>query len=122
MITGSCLCHTVTYQAQKLLGTIVFCHCSYCRKASSSAFSVNSLVNVEDFQILSGADELVTYESSKGKYRYYCKNCHSQIYHVKDDTPDKLTLKLGTIDHCEQDLSQLERKHIHNSQKFPWLE
>ena len=80
------------------------------------------MVNVEDFQILSGADEIVTYESSKGKYRYYCKNCHSQIYHIKDDMPDKLTLKLGSIDHCEQDLTLLERKHIHNSQKFPWFE
>ena len=80
------------------------------------------MVNVEDFQILSGADELVTYESSKGKYRYYCKNYHSQIYHIKDDMPDKVTLKLGTIDRCEQDLTLLERKHIHNSQKFPWLE
>lgn len=80
------------------------------------------MVNVEDFQILFGADEIVTYESSKGKYRYYCKNYHSQIYHIKDDMPDKVTLKLGTIDRCEQDLTLLERKHIHNSQKFPWLE
>lgn len=80
------------------------------------------MLNVEDFQILSGADELVTYESSKGKYRYYCKNYHSQIYHIKDDMPDKVTLKLETIDRCEQDLTLLERKHIHNSQKFPWLE
>ena len=83
---------------------------------------MNSLVNVEDFQILFGADEIVTYESSKGKYRYYCKNYHSQIYHIKDDMPDKVTLKLETIDRCEQDLTLLERKHIHNSQKFPWLE
>lgn len=80
------------------------------------------MVNVEDFQILFGADEIVTYESSKGKYRYYCKNYHSQIYHIKDDMPDKVTLKLETIDRCEQDLTLLERKHIHNSQKFPWLE
>ena len=80
------------------------------------------MVNVEDFQILFGADEIVTYESSKGKYRYYCKNYHSPIYHIKDDMPDKVTLKLGTIDRCEQDLTLLERKHIHNSQKFPWLE
>ena len=64
----------------------------------------------------------MTYESSKGKYRYYCKNYHSQIYHIKDDMPDKVTLKLETIDRCEQDLTLLERKHIHNSQKFPWLE
>ena len=29
MITGSCLCYTVTYQTKKLLGPIVCCHCSY---------------------------------------------------------------------------------------------
>lgn len=122
MITGSCLCGQVTYQADKLLGPIVFCHCSFCRKASATAFSSNSLVASQGFQILTSQDKLVTYQSSPSKLRYYCSHCHTQLYHTKDDTPDKITLKLGTMDTCEQDLTGMERKHIFNDQSFPWLE
>lgn len=121
MITGSCLCRQVTYEVRELMSPIVFCHCSFCRKASATAFSANAMVAVTSFQLLSGKESLVTYESSPGKKRYYCNNCHSQLYHIKDDMPDKLTLKLGTIDSCDQDLSQLEKKHIHDEHVFPWL-
>ncbi|MGT2715256.1 GFA family protein [Streptococcus respiraculi] len=121
MITGSCLCQQVTYEAKELISPIVFCHCSFCRKASATAFSVNSMVEVTSFQLLSGKESLVIYESSPGKKRYYCKNCHSQLYHIKDEIADKLTLKLGTLDSCDQDISQLEKKHIYDEQFFPWL-
>ncbi|MBM7642681.1 GFA family protein [Streptococcus loxodontisalivarius] len=122
MITGSCLCKGVTYEVTRLNGPIVFCHCSFCRKATSSAFSTNSLIDKEAFQLLSGKDLLATYESSPGKVRTYCRNCHSQIFHEKDDQAGLLTLKLGTIDSCDQDLSVMERKHIHQTENLPWLE
>ncbi|MGT2799917.1 GFA family protein [Streptococcus marmotae] len=121
MIKGSCLCGKVSYEATELTAPIVFCHCSFCRKASSTAFSTNALVDLASFQLLSGQEALVTYESSPGKIRYYCKHCHSQIYHTKTDVPGQLTLKLGTIDRCDQDLDKLERKHIHHEQRLPWL-
>ncbi len=122
MITGSCLCKKVSYQVAELQGPLVYCHCSFCRKATSSAFSANSLVKAADFQLGAGSPDLAVYESSPGKFRYYCPDCHSQIYHTKDDMPDLITLKLGTIDNCEQDLSELPIKHIHDEEGFAWLE
>ncbi|MEW4354794.1 GFA family protein [Streptococcus pneumoniae] len=95
---------------------------SFCRKASATAFSANSVVDLSSFTLLSGQESLVIYESSPGKKRYYCKTCHSQLYHIKDDMPHKLMLKLGTIDGCDQDLSSLARKHIHDEEVLPWLE
>ncbi|MTB63768.1 GFA family protein [Streptococcus sp. zg-86] len=121
MIKGSCLCGKVTYEVTELISPIVFCHCSFCRKASSTAFSANALVDLASFQLLSGQEALVIYESSPRKIRHYCKQCHSQLYHTKADMPGQLTLKLGTIDRCDQDLGKLERKHIHDEQTVPWL-
>ena len=108
----------MNYQAHKSLSPLVF---SFCQKASATAFSSNALVASQDFKILTGQDSLVTYQSSPDKLRYYCSHWHSQVYHTKDDTPDKITLKLGTIDHCDQVLTAMERKHIFNDQTFPWL-
>lgn len=36
---GSCLCGTVQYEATRLAGPIVHCHCRTCRKAHSAAFT-----------------------------------------------------------------------------------
>jgi hypothetical protein len=34
---GSCLCGTVRYEAARLAGPIVHCHCATCRKAHSAS-------------------------------------------------------------------------------------
>ena len=122
MIRGSCLCRQVQYEVENLREGIVFCHCSFCRKATASAFSANARVARDEFKLVAGEDKLATYESSSGKIRYYCSNCHSQLYHHSQAEPTVLVLKLGTIDYCDQDLATLPRKHIFNDERFPWLE
>ncbi len=44
MLTGSCLCGRVAYEANAEMGPIGHCHCESCRKAHGSAFS--SIVSV----------------------------------------------------------------------------
>ena len=34
MLKGSCLCKAVTYTLDEELSELVFCHCSFCRKAT----------------------------------------------------------------------------------------
>ncbi|MDG3214110.1 GFA family protein [Streptococcus ferus] len=111
MISGSCLCGLVKYEADELVGPIIFCHCHFCRKSSSSAFSSNSTVEKETFKIIEGEDKLRTYESSPGKLRYFCSNCHTQLFHVKAGM-DTITIKLGAVDTITQDISQIEKFHI----------
>ena len=121
MLKGSCLCHTVTYQLDAEVKELVYCHCSFCRKATASAFSVNARVKQKDFRLLSGQSELVTYRSSPGKERYYCGTCHSQIFHLQEELPDDLTLKMGTVDTYDQDLTQVPKRHIFQDGAYAWL-
>ena len=39
MLTGSCLCGAIAYQADADLKRIVHCHCQTCRKTHGAAFS-----------------------------------------------------------------------------------
>lgn len=115
MITGSCLCGKVKYEISGKVGDIVHCHCQTCRKAHSSAFSSVAAVNDADFK-LSGREQLNVYESSKGKHRYFCSNCGTQIY-AKREATEHIILRLGSLD---SDPKSNEKNHIWVSQKASW--
>ncbi|MGH1543826.1 MAG: GFA family protein [Arenicella sp.] len=115
MIEGSCLCAKVSYMISGKVGDIIHCHCQTCRKAHGTAFSSVARVMDCDFQ-LKGQENLSHFESSKGKLRYFCRNCGTQVYAKKVNT-DYLILRLGSLDN---DPGSTERNHIWLSQKASW--
>lgn len=117
MITGSCLCGKVNYSISGRVGDIVHCHCETCRKAHGSAFSSVAAVSEIDFEV-TGSSSLRSYESSKGKMRYFCSNCGTQIY-AKRDGQSHIILRLGSLD---TDPASKEVNHIWVSQKASWYD
>ncbi|WP_084784133.1 GFA family protein [Marinobacterium aestuarii] len=115
MITGSCLCGNVKYEISGKVGDIVHCHCVTCRKAHGSAFSSVAAVNEAEFKLI-GSKNLKSFESSKGKKRYFCSNCGTQIY-AKRDNAQYIILRLGSLD---DDPMSSEKNHIWVSQKASW--
>ncbi len=115
MITGSCLCGNVSYKVSGKVGEIVHCHCKTCRKAHGSAFSSVAAVTESEFH-LEGANYLNYFESSKGKKRYFCSICGTQVYAKKEGVPH-IVLRLGSLDN---DPCSSEKKHIWVSQKASW--
>ena len=91
MLKGSCLCKAVIYTLDEELSELVFCHCSFCRKATASAYTVNAKVSSEKL-VLHGKEKLVSYSSSLGKQRYYCQNCHSQNFSLLKKIYQKFVL------------------------------
>ena len=51
MLKGSCLCKAVTYTLDEELSELVFCHCSFCRKATASAYTVNAKVSRKNLNL-----------------------------------------------------------------------
>lgn len=80
-IKGSCLCHQVTYQIKGHLGIFQYCHCSRCRKFTGSAFAASLLISPEDFEWLSGEENVGRYEPEGVKHfaTSFCKNCGSSL-------------------------------------------
>lgn len=116
MVTGSCLCGKVTYQITGEIGDIVHCHCISCRKAHGAAFSSVASVEEADFS-LTGEKFINSYQSSPGKFRYFCTHCATQIY-AKRETASHIILRLGSLD---DDPKSLEKSHIWLSQKASWF-
>lgn len=97
MNTGSCHCRKIEFTVPENLGDVRLCYCETCRKLSGSAFSAVAVVEASQFKLLKGQDGLVSYESSKGKMRYYCSHCHSPIFVQLQSKPEQVRIRLGVL-------------------------
>lgn len=97
MNTSSCLCGKIKYRVDGALGDVRYCYCVECRKASGSAYTANAQIPSENFEILEGENLLGSYESSPGKFRYFCSNCASPIYAALDSQPEFVRIRLGGL-------------------------
>jgi len=115
---GSCLCGGVSYEVDRLDTPIQHCSCSTCRKAHSAAFNTGAGVLHEHFRWTKGEEMLKSFESSPGKFRFFCSNCGSQLVAYKEGSP-RVILRVASLD--EDPLSRPERQ-IWSSHEVPWLE
>jgi len=119
MLKGSCLCGSITFELSGSLGKIAMCHCSQCRKAQGTPFATNSPVESKEFTIKSGEALIKEFESSPGKKRAFCSNCGSPVYSRRDDLPEKIRLRLGTLD---SPIDDKPAYHIYAGSKAEWWE
>lgn len=97
-LNGACLCGRVRYRIDGDAGnSLVYCHCSQCRKAQGVAFAANMPVPLAAFHLLSGADSLTGYRASPDKARYFCRECGSPLY-SRVDGAATLRLRVGTLE------------------------
>lgn len=118
MITGGCLCGGVRYAIAQARASIQLCHCESCRRAQGTAFAANLPVAASDFQWRAGESLLRDYESSPGKHRLFCGRCGSPLISRRDDTPNAVRVRAGTLD---ADPLLRPASHAFVAQAAPWL-
>jgi hypothetical protein len=77
MIRGSCQCGGIRFEIDAVVA-ITHCHCSICRKLSGGAFASYAHVAADKFRFLSGEDLILSYESTPGSHRNFCRVCGSR--------------------------------------------
>ena len=117
MYKGGCLCGAVRFEISGPIRSIVYCHCSQCRKAQGSAFATNGIVAATDFRFVSGENELTGYEATSGQTKYFCRTCGSPILSRTASKPHELRVRLGTI---ESDIAERPAAHIFVTSKANW--
>ena len=118
MLTGSCLCGAVAYEAEAPLSRIVHCHCRTCRKTHGAAFSSVTAVPREAFRWTRGHELLGAFESSPGKFRRFCTRCGSHVMAERVAQPVVL-LRLGSLD---SDVTDRPQVHIWRSEGACWYD
>ena len=119
MIQGSCLCGSVRYEVRGPLDPATHSHCSMCRKAHGAAFGSYARVQRSEFVLLSGADDIASYQSSPEVTRTFCRRCGSTLQFIRATRPNTFSLALGTLD---DDPGVRPSMHIHIESKVPWLD
>ena len=70
--TGSCHCGNVRYQVSTDLKPVLQCNCSICSRAGY----LLTFVPPEQFQLLSGKDQLTDYQfNKKNVHHVFCSTC-----------------------------------------------
>lgn len=118
MLTGSCLCGRLAYEADAEIAGIAHCHCHTCRKTHGSAFSSIAPVPKASFRWTKGDDVRRSYESSPGKFRHFCSQCGSHVAAERLER-DAMLLRLGCLDTpatCER------QQHIWRSDGASWYD
>ena len=78
---GSCLCGAVSYQFHGPEYVFQYCHCSRCRKFTGSAHATNIIIAPDQFEWLTGADQVGRFEHPEAKYfaTCFCRQCGSSL-------------------------------------------
>jgi hypothetical protein len=117
MITGSCLCGTVSWRIDGALDKMRHCHCSMCRKAHGAPFATYVRTGHDDFRWLSGEADISAYESSRGNIRNFCGTCGSVV--PETYRADWIAIPAGCLD---GDPGIRPSAHIFVASKAPWYE
>lgn len=118
MIKGSCLCGGVRYEYEGEITEIAMCHCSQCRRAQGTGFVTNCPIEREKFRVIAGTEFIKKYRASPLKVRTFCSNCGSPLFSARDDLPDIMRLRLGTV---ETPFQCQNRYHIYTADKAEWV-
>jgi hypothetical protein len=119
-VTGHCQCGAVAYRVDAPPHDIYHCHCSMCRRCHGTVFATYALVPRDKLTILKGADNLTTYDSSKGVHRKFCKTCGCQMFIHDENRPEMRWYMPGTADNHPGHKAS-DEKHIYVGSKLPWL-
>ena len=101
-ITGSCLCGKISYKAEAPLLFQAHCHCQDCRKNGGSAFSALAFVPIESLS-WQGETKTFSHDADSGTRmtKHFCSNCGSQLFGTNSTKPDRIHIKVGTMENAE---------------------
>lgn len=99
---GGCHCGRVRFRVTASLDRVSECNCSMCTKKGF----LHLIVGPEQFELVSGADVLTTYEfNTKVAKHRFCRLCGVHAFYTPRSDPDKIDVNVRCLDGV--DLSSL---------------
>jgi hypothetical protein len=119
---GGCHCGRVRFRVTADLDRVTYCNCSMCSKKGF----LHLIVLPEQFELVSGKDDLTTYQFNTGVAKHtFCKVCGVQPFYVPRSDPDKIDVNarcLDGVDAGAMSIKQFDGKNWETAieQKVPW--
>lgn len=101
--TGACHCGNVKFRVRGDLDRATICNCSMCTKKGF----VHLVVPLSAFELLAGADALVSYRFNTGVAEHkFCATCGIHPFYTPRSDPDQVDVNVRCL--ADVDLSALE--------------
>jgi hypothetical protein len=119
---GGCHCGRVRFKVTADLDRVTYCNCSMCSKKGF----LHLIVPPEKFELLSGKDNLTTYEFNTRTAKHtFCKTCGIHAFYVPRSDPDKIDVNVRCIDDIDPpalSVKTFDGQHWEEAmgQKVPW--
>jgi hypothetical protein len=96
---GGCHCGAVRLRVRFAAPpTLLDCNCSVCAKTGF----LHLIVNADDFELLSGSDQLSEYRFGTGAARHlFCRVCGIKSFYVPRSHPDGFSVNWRSLDHVD---------------------
>ena len=92
---GGCHCGRVRFRVMADVASAIDCNCSICTKKGI----LHLIVPPEQFELLSGKDELATYEfNTRTAKHMFCRHCGVHPFYVPRSDPDKIDVNMRCLD------------------------
>ena len=118
MARGGCLCGAVTFVASGPPKWVAHCHCSMCRRAHGAAFVTWVGMPAERVSIADPAGHFMSYASSPGAERGFCRRCGSPFYFRSDRWPGEIHLARGAF---VDEVALAPQSHVHFDAHVDWV-
>src|SRR3954463_12488193 len=115
VVTGSCLCRAVQWEARAPFFNMTHCHCSMCRKAHGAPFATYVGTKADGFRFVQGEAAIKRYRSSGQTERCFCGLCGSVVPGAPYS--GSAYMPAGCLD---QDPGVRPKAHIFAASKAPW--
>jgi hypothetical protein len=119
---GGCHCGRVRFRVNADLDRVTECNCSMCTKKGF----LHLIVAPEQFELLSGKDDLATYQFNTNVARHtFCKVCGIHPFYVPRSDPDKVDVNvrcLVGVDVSTLAVRPFDGRHWEEAmqQRVPW--
>jgi hypothetical protein len=97
-LQGGCLCGAVRFEVSGPILSAGYCHCTHCQKRTGTGSSANCRVAQADFQLLSGAEKLSSYQHQVGVPKLFCAECGSALFSGDPFSDEQVAIRLGAFD------------------------
>ena len=92
---GGCHCGRVRFKVTADLNSVTYCNCSICSKKGF----LHLIVPPEQFELISGKDNLTTYTFNTGVAKHvFCKTCGIHPFYVPRSHPDGFSVNARCLD------------------------
>jgi len=117
-LKGQCFCGAVKYALTARPMFVNCCHCTECRRQTSSAFAINIVIEARHVKLLKGRPVAVSMKTESGSPHdiYRCAKCQTALWSDYGRRKVLLFVRSATLDK-----PLAPNAHIFTRSKLPWV-